>query len=376
MPNGFSVPAYSYFRAAAGDIVLRETSTTRLIFRAELVDNAAQPEASVHGQFIHQRKHPGSKEWQNDQPFLLRELQGGESVNLQLDSETTRNLFMQLQGLYSLPIEWGLPAKREWITVHPDEVYIGIGQEKQALETLIGQDEELVLEHLADLLPDAIANIALKREHDRRCAALEEFGQHLRNDDWVEKRWQQFFRENTWIFGHNLIFQFLSTLQDEAHVGGTDLSGRGGQFADSLLYTEGAIRFTVVVDIKRPHAALVRNKTYRNSVHRVGDDLVSGVMQVQSYCRRWVTEGLHQEETRDLLREKNIFTYEPRGIVVVGHCGQLDTTAKRATFELFRRNLHNPDVITYDELYDRAHFTVHGTGENKRDSSIPKRFRD
>lgn len=360
MPDELSVPAYSYFRAAAGDIVLRETNTTRLIFRAEVVDNEANPAASVHGQLIHQRKHSGSNAWQDDQTFPLRELRSGESVNLRLDADATRNLFMRLESLYSLPIEWGLPTKRQWILVQPDEIYIGIGQEKEALAKLIEQDEVSVLEHLEELLPDAIANIELKRAHDRKCTALEEFDRHLRGDDWTEKKWQKFFRSNTWIFGHNLLFQFLGTLQNEAHVGGTSLSGRGGQYTDSLLFTEGDIRFTVVVDIKKPHAPLVLDKTYRNSVHHLGEDLVLGVAQVQSYCHRWETEGMHQAENRDLLRNENIFTYQPRGIVVVGHCDQLDSTAKRATFELFRRNLHNPEVITYDELYARARFAVYG----------------
>ena len=27
-------------------------------------------------------------------------------------------------------------------------------------------------------------------------------------------------------------------------------------------------------------------------------------------------------------------------------------------FEIFRRNLHNPEVITFDELYERAMFIV------------------
>jgi hypothetical protein len=45
-------------------------------------------------------------------------------------------------------------------------------------------------------------------------------------------------------------------------------------------------------------------------------------------------------------------------VLVVGNSAQLDDEHKKATFELFRRNLHNPEIITYDELLERARFTV------------------
>src|SRR5215207_5559835 len=104
MVKKISVPAHSYFRSKVGDLILRESSSTRLVFRAEIVDNPAHPNASVHGQLIHQRKHPGSQDWQDDNSFQLRGLRGGESVNLRLDAEATRSLFLELQQIYSLPI--------------------------------------------------------------------------------------------------------------------------------------------------------------------------------------------------------------------------------------------------------------------------------
>ena len=37
-----------------------------------------------------------------------------------------------------------------------------------------------------------------------------------------------------------------------------------------------------------------------------------------------------------------------------------DICSKRDTFESFRRNSRNVDIITYDELYERAFIIVHG----------------
>lgn len=195
--------------------------------------------------------------------------------------------------------------------------------------------------------------MALAEVYESRQKVVSEFQQHLQADDWSEAEWEGFFRANPWIFGHNLTYQFLGEVQRQAHYGGTTLSGRGGQRGEFLMATEADARFTVLVEIKKPSSPLLGNQ-YRNKVYELGEDLAGGVAQVQSNCRTWVIDGSQQEENTEALREQRIFTYEPRGILVIGHTRELDNLNKRATFELFRRNLHNPDVLTFDELLARA----------------------
>ena len=48
------------------------------------------------------------------------------------------------------------------------------------------------------------------------------------------------------------------------------------------------------------------------------------------------------------------------GVRIIGHTRQLDKVSKRNTFELFRRNLQNPKIITFDELLTRSrHLLLH-----------------
>ena len=177
--------------------------------------------------------------------------------------------------------------------------------------------------------------------------------------DWNEPLGQGYFQRNKWIFGHNLVYQFVSNLANQGHVGGTTLIGRGGQRTDIIIYTQANARFTVLVDIKRPDSTLLERKEYRNKVYPLGEDLTGGASQLQSYCRTWAIEGSRQEENAAELQESSIFNYEPRSILVIGNLAELDNQNKRATFELYRRNLHNPEIITYDELLERVRFTVH-----------------
>ena len=43
---------------------------------------------------------------------------------------------------------------------------------------------------------------------------------------------------------------------------------------------------------------------------------------------------------------------------MIGNTGQLKTGQMKSSFEMFRRNLANPEVITFDELLERARYIV------------------
>lgn len=56
---------------------------------------------------------------------------------------------------------------------------------------------------------------------------------------------------------------------------------------------------------------------------------------------------------------ETIYTTEPRSFVICGRLSEFDgehgvNERKFASFERFRRNLLRPEVITFDELYERA----------------------
>ena len=58
-----------------------------------------------------------------------------------------------------------------------------------------------------------------------------------------------------------------------------------------------------------------------------------------------------------------LFAYQPRSYLVVGQLSEFQTEqgpniGKYRSFELFRRNTIRPEIITFDELYQRAKFIV------------------
>ena len=85
---------------------------------------------------------------------------------------------------------------------------------------------------------------------------------------------------------------------------------------------------------------------------------------MQANCSKWEKEGSQTEENREALSYRSIFTIQPKGILVIGHTEQLNQISKRNTFELFRRNTVNPEILTFDELYERAKFIVAHTAQS------------
>ena len=69
--------------------------------------------------------------------------------------------------------------------------------------------------------------------------------------------------------------------------------------------------------------------------------------------------------------EINQNAYDSKVILLYGSWIELETDnsrdkkIKKKTFELFRRNNRNIEIITYDELYERAKFIVCGDKQNE-----------
>jgi hypothetical protein len=76
--------------------------------------------------------------------------------------------------------------------------------------------------------------------------------------------------------------------------------------------------------------------------------------------------GKRLAETDDSGAETGEATYlvRPRSFLILGHLNQLCGAsggihpAKHESFELYRRNLYEPEIVTFDELHARAEWHV------------------
>ncbi len=151
----------------------------------------------------------------------------------------------------------------------------------------------------------------------------------------------------------------------EQIVAGSSIQGAGKR-VDSLLRTRGRISSLCFAEIKTHNTSLLEQNQYRPEVWAPSRDLVRAIAQIQKTVERAEDEIGHRLDSRDddgNPTGESSFLIRPRAIVVVGHLAEFTTEhginePKYSSFELFRRQLNSPEILTFDELYERARFIV------------------
>lgn len=185
----------------------------------------------------------------------------------------------------------------------------------------------------------------------------------------AEGLWQQFFEKNQWIFGYSLSYVHLSELDDrklEQLVEGYSINSHGKR-VDGLMKSKGFISSLCFVEIKTHNTELLAGKPYRSGCWSVSKEVSGAISQVQGTVASAIdniSTKLIPSSTEGNPTGEQLFNYQPKSFLVVGNLNQFVTEhgineEKFRSFELFRRNTQSPEIITYDELYERAQFIVH-----------------
>jgi hypothetical protein len=183
-----------------------------------------------------------------------------------------------------------------------------------------------------------------------------------------EGLWQKYFEKNQWVFGYGLGYIFLSGLDDkklEQVVQGHNVSTHGKR-VDALMKTKGIISNLCFVEIKTHATELLDSKPYRSGCWAPSKELAGAISQVQGT----VASAVESLSSKISLDDKfgnptgeEIYNYQPRSYLVIGSMAEFSTENgvnkdKLRSFELLRKNISNPEIITFDELYERARFIV------------------
>ncbi len=189
-----------------------------------------------------------------------------------------------------------------------------------------------------------------------------------------EKVWQVFFEKNEWIFGYGLDYRFQTILQRETHVSDAELNGSNTVIADYLL---GDKKFTTFVEIKKPSTPLFAVLKNRSNSWRLSNDVVHSVSQIlEQKASGLIKLDKQQYDSSGIPVSQK--AYDSKVVLIMGHWNQLTESSneleieiKKKTFELFRNDSRNIEILTYDELYDRARYIVEGAKkEIESDSTI------
>lgn len=348
--------------ASVDDVILRDGSTTRLIFRPTIVANPKNNDAAVRGTFIFQRKGR-TENWEDMEKIPLNTLKKGEGYQLELKSSEVLDLFQELSSLYNLYETTGIPmGTQKFVRVPRQLGALANLKQDELVELIKGQEKlgnELLLKliswagsegNLSEPLIKLIENDVDAAENLNTAlgvAALKEsVGQYNSNlDNPSEEYWQKFFEKNR-IFLEQIFAYPVVIIKGKAYVGGKSVDNTGGNIADFLIQNE-LTKNVAIIEIKTPKTRLL-GEEYRSGIFNASRDLTGAILQVVSYKR---TLGLEFNS----LKKSNMEMTNPYCVVIIGNAGnELMTENHRSSFEGFRSQLSGVQVITFDEVIRRA----------------------
>lgn len=178
-----------------------------------------------------------------------------------------------------------------------------------------------------------------------------------------EKVWQYFFEKNEWIFGYGLDYRFQNILQREAHLSEQEIDGSNSVIGDYLM---GDKMFTTFIELKKPSTNLFGNNTNRSNSWKLSNDLIDSFSQILEHK----ASGQIRLEQKQFIKGEPLEqkAFDSKVILIIGNWNELDESSstlereiKMKTFELFRRDSRNVEILTFDELYERAKFIVEGS---------------
>lgn len=164
----------------------------------------------------------------------------------------------------------------------------------------------------------------------------------------LEKKWQEFLKNHSWIFSY--IFSFpIILLENEAYVGGKNISNKDGKVTDFLVKND-LTHNVAFIEIKTHKSDLVKKgKAYRGKdVFAMSSDLSGGISQVLNQ-----RDNFQKEFFAHKVKSKKEFeTFNSKCVVLMGSISDMDEDQTKS-FELFRSNSKDVEIITFDELLAR-----------------------
>lgn len=350
--------------AEVSPIVLKETERVKTKFEPKLIVNDKFPEKSVSGKLIYEKKRLSDEVFPSDIEKLSRKsVKVGELMEIALGTSETFNLYKGLEELYGLFRAMGqIPSGsaiftkidssfREFLKIIKTDPsaarMIGCTENFELVKIvlqLITQTDSLEslkngLNSLGEASITTLTN-AINVERLQRVAKI--INQNMHNSD--EEFWQIFFSENQWILSQ--IFSAPFTIFcEKAYVGGKGINNKGGNICD-FIYQNNLTQNIALIEIKTPCSETI-GKAYRGT-YSLSSELSGSINQVLNY-----KDKITKEYYSSCTNSNNTFeVLNPKCLVVIGKMSSLEKE-KIEALEIYRSNLNNVIILTYDELFKR-----------------------
>lgn len=302
-----------------------------------VVENSTDAEACVNGEFVFQRKG-ASKQWEDIQDFKMTELKAEQGAKLSLHSAEVLQLLDRLDFIKEAYKEHGIQIGTSQFTILQGDI-------PEAVRQLLEHESGNLVNALSRLQTDDLQHFSGAVSLARLKSLLTVWQENKNNNN--EEFWQQILAEQNWALSQ-LFSQPLVFIKSKPYCGGKEVDNQGGVYSDFLLDSvqkNGA----ALIEIKTPATDLLGTR-YRGK----DDDDENAIYSLSEEMSGAINQAINQR----LVLRSEMGTYKPtrrsiKSILIAGSNTQLDTMAKRKSFNVHRYSHSEVDIITFDEFFTK-----------------------
>lgn len=324
-----------------------------------------------------------------DKEFKIKEQEGKDKVRIDLnDSKTAENFWKIIGFLFEFKTLVDVDAFNKNYSVVDSSAYIIEFETKEQSEKINALRELVDKVNLSDVEIEIILRENRKRnlQHFERLLTekeswkiyFEKYKDEIKGKG-EEAVWHHFLKKHHWFLGLNIDIKFIRDLITEGEVGIPNTDGRGSPFVDFL----GISDYTTLVELKTSNTKIftdTRKNTSRTNTWSFSSDFIDGISQCLGQKFDWdkKSESKNIVSGTQMINQTKHRTLDPKVIFIIGNKQEefsedstdVLTVIKRDTFERFRRNSRNVEIVTFDELYERANYIVNNQIVNDEKFSI------
>ena len=181
------------------------------------------------------------------------------------------------------------------------------------------------------------------------------------NEQGDEAVWHHFLKKNDWIIGLNVDIKFIRDLLSKQKIGIENSKGSGSPEVDLL----GLSYFTTLIELKTSKTKIFKDEKSSRSRSNTWDfssDFIEAYSQVLAQ-RTEITDNKEIiTESGQIVDTKENRILDPKAILIIGnrneefpHIRDKEYDFKTDCFERIRRDSRNIEIVTFDELFERAY---------------------
>lgn len=161
--------------------------------------------------------------------------------------------------------------------------------------------------------------------------------------------WHKLLKKYSWLLSL-IINEPVIIVEDEAYIGGKSIQNKKGNVID-FIYQNKLSENLALIEIKTPQTKII-GRAYRHTFC-LSNDLTGSINQILNYKDHFQKNYYSLNKTSEL----SFNLISPNSYLIIGNQESLKKEEKEC-FELFRKNFNGVNIITFDELFEKAFFVL------------------